>query len=82
MGGKVKANKEDIEIGERISINLNSYLLLKEILTQMKLAYELGDSQHWVMIGVDGPAYCIANWQCKEISHFYGIIFSLSNVNA
>ena len=33
LGGKVKANKEDIEIGERIGINLNSYLLLKEILT-------------------------------------------------
>ena len=62
LGGKVKANKEDIEIGERIGINLNSYLLLKEILTQMKLAYELGDSQHWVIIGVDGPPYCIANW--------------------
>ena len=62
LGGKVKENKGDIQIGERICVNLKGYLLLKEILTQMKLAHEVGDSQHWVIIGVDGPPYCITNW--------------------
>ena len=62
LGDKVKENKEDIQIGERICVNLKSYLLLKEIITQMKLAHEVGDSQHWVITGVDGLSYRINNW--------------------
>ena len=62
LGVKVEKNKEYIQIGERICINLNIYLLPKEILTRMELVHELGHSQHWVIIGVDGTPYCIATW--------------------
>ena len=62
LGHKVKETNKDVQIQERIGINLNSYLLLKEILTQMKLAHEVGDLQCLMINGIDGLLYCIANW--------------------
>ena len=54
-------NRPIIEMSEPIFLNPNNYKNIHHILKQLKIFAKIGINREWVLIGCDGPPYCLAS---------------------
>ena len=60
MRGEEIKNKAILKVGEPIMINPNSYANVKVVLDNL-ITQALNDDRKWIILGCDGPPYCIAS---------------------
>ena len=61
LGEQNKTNLKQMQMGEPIVLNPNSYDNLEKILEELKVNTAIGVDREWTFVGADGPPYCLAS---------------------
>ena len=73
LGGEVRKNEAILKVGEPIMVNPNSYDSVKTVLDNLK-GHEIDSERKWVVLGCDGPPYCLASRIIESSSEEYNCI--------
>ena len=73
LGGEVIKNNAVLNVGEPIMVNPNSYVNVKIVLDHL-IAHEINSERKWVILGCDGPPYCMASRIIASNSEEYNCV--------